>query len=150
MSTVYGGIREERAIVGDRKGSRYVLGVTVGWRVNGRAKGVNREAHEVEVTVFAGHTIMEVAVNYGVSCAARDTRRKATWVPARTRVSAGHRHRAKAQSRVSRRARDTCTLSHGTKFGRGRVTETGAVTGVSRLSLRAGCLARCCGSRVNN
>ena len=40
----YGGIREERAIVGDRKGSRYVLGVTVGWRVNGRAKGVNREA----------------------------------------------------------------------------------------------------------
>ena len=46
MSTVYGGIREEGAIVGDRKGSRYVLGVTGGWRVKGARKRDHQETHE--------------------------------------------------------------------------------------------------------
>ena len=46
MSTVYGGIREEGAIVGDRnEGSCYVLGVTGGWRVHGaRKRGESRNA----------------------------------------------------------------------------------------------------------
>lgn len=79
----YGGIREERAIVGDRKGSHYVLGVTGGWRVNGGAKGVNREAHEVEVPsrgadcVLAGHTVMEQVVQlilWSFMCVWRVTR----------------------------------------------------------------------------
>ena len=43
MSTVHG-IREEGAIVGDRKGSRYVLGVTGGWRVKGARKREHQEA----------------------------------------------------------------------------------------------------------
>ena len=45
MSTVHG-IREEGAIVGDRKGSRYVLGVTGGWRVKGARKREHQETHE--------------------------------------------------------------------------------------------------------
>ena len=45
MSTVHG-IREERAIVCDRKGSCYVLGVTGGWRVKGARKREHQETHE--------------------------------------------------------------------------------------------------------
>ena len=81
----YGGIREERAIVGDRKGSCYVLGVTGGWRVNGRAKGVNREArdHEVEVSsrgdCVAGHTIMDGRLQLIIEFHVRP-REQATWV----------------------------------------------------------------------
>ena len=42
----YGGIREEGAIVGDRKGSRYVLGVTGGWLFKGARKWEHQETHE--------------------------------------------------------------------------------------------------------
>ena len=55
MSTVYGGICEERAIVGDRKGSRYVLGVTGGWRAHGARKG-GESRSACEMTVFVGLT----------------------------------------------------------------------------------------------
>ena len=68
MSAVYGGIREEGAIVGDRKGSRYVLGVTGGWRAHGARKG-GESRSACEMTVFVGLTwrLYYVEVNIEVT-----------------------------------------------------------------------------------